>query len=372
MEKLNNMKKIIVISIIIFFLIGIFPAGKVLGDDPFIEVKEKMSNISDEEKKIVEELFILLQDIEEMEREVEKISKEIEKINDELRELEEKIKLEEIAYKKNRDTLRDVLKIYQKRGTGSFIEIILSSQNLTTFIRRLNALRDLTRNTGELLTTLDESKERLSTQKEELDNKLNLVKTEEEKLKIALYKKLAIRKDMEDFLDSLLEERELYEEYLLTLEKGWDVLKILFNDSIKEFSRMIEEGNIPADAIDITFSLPNIKGTMSEEDFNNIILSNPNLPEMVFVFEEEKVTLNMPSENLSLSGNFIILDDQSIKFQVSEGNFYDMKLEKASIEELFKDGELVLNLKPILDKNIIKSIEVKEDYIELSIGLKLF
>ena len=49
-----------------------------------------------------------------------------------------------------------------------------------------------------------------------------------------------------------------------------------------------------------------------------------------------------------------------------------MPLEPGYIEELLGEGDLVLDLKPLLGKNTLQSIKLKDGYIELNIKINLF
>lgn len=52
---------------------------------------------------------------------------------------------------------------------------------------------------------------------------------------------------------------------------------------------------------------------------------------------------------------------------MNEGRFFGMPLEKSSIEDLFSQGYVELNLGQILGKNKLKSIKINDDNIELQI-----
>jgi hypothetical protein len=49
-----------------------------------------------------------------------------------------------------------------------------------------------------------------------------------------------------------------------------------------------------------------------------------------------------------------------------------MKLTPGSLEELFNEGDLVLDIEPLLEGNSINALEIKEGYIELISKLNLF
>lgn len=371
--KATKLRGLITYTLIIAFITSFYFSSAVVGHaDPFSETKEKMSNISDEEKKVLQDLFLLIQEIEEAERMEEEIIKEIDVISKAIKVMEKMIDLEESTYDKNLSTLKEVLRSYQRSGPGTFIQIILDSENLTMLIRRLNALRDLTRNTGKLLELLSESKDKLAFEKMNLNEKLMVMEGKQEELRLSIDKKIELRNNMEEYLDSLQEEREYFQEQLASIQNAWDELKILLSETTKVFSNIIQSENLPEDAIKVTFSLFSIRGTISEDIFNGIISENSLLPKMEITFETDKMTIEMPDQNLILIGQLVIIDGNILMFDVGEGSFLGMPLEPASIEDLFKEGYIVLDLKPLLEGAAITSIKIQDGYLELRIIPKLF
>lgn len=336
------------------------------------EIEEKLANISEEEKQILEYLFIQVQEIDEMEREKNRISEEIALMSKDIEELEDRIKNEEANYDKNLSGLEKILKSYQRMGPGSFLDIILDSNNLTDLIRRINIIRDLTRNTGQLLDKIEESKEKLLAEKNNLDEKLKELEAKEEVLKETLAKKQELVKEKEEYLDSLAEDKELYMERLEYISMIMDELKEIFADFTKEFSRIIAEGNFPQNAVKETITLRGIKGIIEEKTFNDIISAQEGLPQIEFKFTPGNIEMSAPEKSLVLVGKFIIIEDQVLKFEAEKGSFYGMPLEKGTIEGLFEEGYFVLNLQPLIGKSVIKSVEIMDGYIELLVALKLF
>ena len=82
--------------------------------------------------------------------------------------------------------------------------------------------------------------------------------------------------------------------------------------------------------------------------------------------------MEFPEKNLTLQGTFSILDEKTLKFQVEEGNFYGFSLNKGTVYEFFKEGDFILDIEPLIGKNTLKSIEIMEGYMELTVGIKLF
>lgn len=363
----------IIICLAITIALAVFSASALASrGDPFSEIEEKLSGISVKEKEILENLFTLVQEIELMEAEEKELSLGVENINREIKTLEAAIAEGEVNYKKKQNSLEQVLKSYQRMGPGSYVEIILDSDDLGTFLQRVNILKDLTRNTGELLDQLEASGEKLSKEKTKLAENLVSAKEKQELAKAAIAKKMALKRELESYLTSLKGEKQHYQEQLAGIQKVWGELKPLFSDAAKEFTRIIEKGSLPSNALRITFSLFDVRGAIDDKIINKVISEQGELPNMIFSFHPGKVEISLPKKNLMLSGTFIIMEGHTLKFQAQEGSFFGMPLAPGSIEELFGEGDLELNLEPLLAGNVIHSVEIKEGYLELINKLNLF
>ncbi len=367
MYKIVKTKSVrfIFIAIIIFSFISIPALGQ-----PLSEIHEKLIGITDEEKEVLSELFILAQEIEGIEKEEKRLANDIKGLDNEIEKVKMAIAGEEKAFENNKEGLKQVLKSYQRMGPGSYLEIILGSDSLVTLLRRINTLQDITKNTGKLLNLIEENKKSLLNAKEELDG--NIVKLEEKQadLEEALSEKLRFKDDMEKYLGSLHDEREYYQEHLAVLEKAWDEVGKTVADTIKELSRIISEEELPLDAVKLSFSLLKIKGTIEEGVFNDILKKQPKLSKMFFKFTPGEMALELPDNNTVLRGQLVIIDGNTLEFKVENGDFYGLPLDSRSVSELFKENSLVLNLKPILGGNKLDSIEIKEGYLELTSTLK--
>jgi peptidoglycan hydrolase CwlO-like protein len=373
MLRLKKIKVLIASGLVIIFAFVIIPLGAVNGQaDPFMEVKEKLTGISEEEKEILINLFTIMQEIELIEAEEKELTQGVEAISKEIGELEAAIAEEERTCVKKQEGLASVLRSYQRMGPGSFLEIILSSDSLSTFLHRINTIRDLTKNTGELLEQLESSKEKLEEGKTELSEKLSLFKDKQEQSRQALARNIKLKNEKEEYLTSLKGEREYYQEHLDNIQEVWNELKLLISEAAKEFSYIIEKESLPTEALKLTFSFFEVKGSIEDEIINKVISEHSKLPSMTFAFHPDKVEISLPEKNIVLLGTFIILEGNTLKFQAQEGSFYGMPLEPGSMEELFSEGDLVLNLEPLLAGNKINAIAIKEGYLELISKLKLF
>lgn len=373
MCKMRNRSKFVILAVLIL-VNAIFISSEMTAEegDSMEEIEGKLEDISDEERKILDSLFIQAQEIEALEREKGKIVLDIEDMEKEIEDIDKKIHKETKNYEEKLNLLKQVLRSYQRMGPGSYIEIILDADNINNLLRRINTLRDLTRNTGGLLDSIDEIKNRLILEKANLDEKLNLLEEKENQLAKTIEEGQQKVQDMEEYLASLEGDREYYEERLDSILKIMDELTLLIKDATKEFTHIIKEGDLPEDKVEIKLAEKGVKATIDEDVFNEIIQTNSNLPKIILHFNLDRVGMEFPEKNLLLQGSFLILDGQTLKFQVEEGSFYGFVLKKGTIDKFFEEGDFVLDIQPLIGKNVMKKVEVREGYMELMVDIKLF
>jgi peptidoglycan hydrolase CwlO-like protein len=365
-------KRTSLLGILILIIISFYCTSVLAEDNKNIsDVQQKINNITEKEKKVLEELFNLSQEIGIAEGEERALSKEIENLGVEVKNIDKKIKEEEETYKTKQEGLNQVMKTYQRMGPGSYLEIIMNSDSLTDFLRRINTLRDLTRNTGKLLEKLDESKKMLTLENTRLRDKLELVQEKQRQAKELLAKKHKIKQQQEDYLASLKEESKFYRDHLNNIQQMVEELKPFLAKVSEKFYSITQTGSIPEDALRITFSMPYIKEQLDDKVLNEIIAKQPDFPKMVFAFNEGKTEIGFPDKKLLLSGTFIVEEGHILKFLVDRGEFYGMPLEIRYIEELFSGKQLALDCRPVLGGSKLESVETKKGYLELTVRFSL-
>ena len=101
---------------------------------------------------------------------------------------------------------------------------------------------------------------------------------------------------------------------------------------------------------------------------NGIIEKDKKLPKMIFDIRPEVIQIEIPDKHLLLSGTIVIESGSAIRFNVTDGTFYEMKLEKPSIEELFRDGYLVIDFKELIGDITLKQVNMKDGFIEFKVS----
>ncbi len=338
------------------------------------EARGNLTAMTQEEKAILEELFIIVQSIKEMETIQESTKIEIEDLKVDIKNMEVQVKEQEKKYDDNLHIMEEILKNYQKNGATSYLNLILSSDSLNTLLKRINILRDISRSTTTLLEELEASKAKIIEDKEKVEQTLDLVEERQRQLEEALIKNNALKNELELSLASLQEDKSKYEEYLNNLETTWKEIKPLFSETINMLVKTIEEGNVPEDTILLSnISFVSVTGNISEEKFKNILKTLDFPTEVDIELSENKIELIMPEIDIYMSGNLEIMDNkQSLIFNMEQGSYMGMKLEKSALEELFSFGYLEFNFKSMLGKSTIKSIKLNDDGLELKLNPVLF
>lgn len=340
--------------------------------DPLIDAEENLLKISDEEQKVLDVLYKLEQEIQKAERDGVTILENIEATKIMVATTQVKIDEEALSYEQNKGVLASLLKSYQKRGPGSTIEVILASENLRDLLRRLTILRDLTKQSNDLLDKIDQNKQTLEAEGLALEAQVISLEAEQDRLAVVVEEKSAAREEQEAYLSSLLEERAHFEDLLEEITLGWEALKPLFTRASQGFTSLAESGALPPEALDLRITLTGIEAGISAGDFNKAVVDNDLIPEMVFDFRPGEIELSIPESRLVLNGNFELSQTNVLVFEAQSGTFYDVPLEASAIEELFALGKLTLDLNTLTGDNQIKGVKSIEDKLLLSIKVKLF
>ncbi|MEW6622910.1 MAG: hypothetical protein AB1420_07265 [Bacillota bacterium] len=360
-------KLIVMISLISIFLLTSPPPHIAEQVGPIMEVEKQITSLSDEETATLKTLFSLGLEMVEIKEEQDQLTHEMTKVKGEINDIQNRIAAEESRQEKYRSGLRQVLRSYQRMGPASYLEIILKSNSLSAFLQRINTLRDLAGNTNKLLISIKESTAKLEAEREKHDDKLREMDNKQAQLESTLARALQLQKEMEAYLALIEEKKDYYQKQLDNMQKAWSEFKPFFSETIKELALIIQRGEIPLDAVKTTITPRGVKGTIDEKTFNEIISGHPGLPNIIFTFAPKKAVMKIPEKSLVLEGVFTIVKESAVAFIVTDGTFYDLPLNEAALKGLFSEGPFVMDFKPLIGSNILHSIEVKEQQIELFI-----
>lgn len=359
--------------IAITLILSMAVPGRVSGEvQPITEAREKLAGITEEEQKTLEELFKLTQEIEDMKREVERLTDELEIIEAGIRELDRSIGEEQKKYDDQLYILEQVLVSYQRGGPATYLELLFQSEDLSGFLDNINLIKDISRNVSELLDNLEASKQILADRREALMEEQLLLEEKKEELKEPIQKMNLLIEEQRAYLEDLKEEKQKFEEHLASLELMWTDLKGIFSSIVGEFSRIIGDGYFTMEDLNLSFNLFFVKGSVSDETFNRILKEHSTLPEIVFTFHPDNIMLEVPDKSLVLNGHFEVSGSSALLYVVESGSFYGIPLEQASIDELFKEGPLLIDFEAVAGELVLidinlDAVEARDGYLDFRI-----
>ena len=111
--------------------------------------------------------------------------------------------------------------------------------------------------------------------------------------------------------------------------------------------------------LNLQFGFFNVKGAIHEDTFNRIINENSTLSRINLSFGQDKVRIEVPDNNLVLDGYFE-MEGSTLLFVPETGIFYGMALEKESIDELFRNGPLIIDLNEIAGDMVTIDFKLKD------------
>ncbi len=338
------------------------------------DTKDRIENISEEEHRVLEKLFLITKEIEALEAEEGKLADEMFSMEEQITDLTDVIANLQREYDNKLDILQQVLVYYQRGGPATYLEILLSAESFSEFLKSLNVIKDITHNVSGLLSEIEEGRERLTLEKEQLAGKVVMLENKRLDLEHKRQERVKVQEEQEAYLLGLKEDRIYYEEQLQNLQLLWDNCKELFTNIVAETTRIIQEGYITAEDLNLEFGLFTMPGAIEEDTFNRILNDHSEMTETFFRFEDGEVLLEVPELHLALQGQFFIADDRAILYEITSGTFYELPLDDLSLQVLFEQGPLIIDFADITDGIAMVDFtleEVKSQEGQLSFVIKL-
>lgn len=253
-----------------------------------------------------------------------------------------------LRHEEYRTALAGMLASWQTAGPGSRLELLLTSESLSVFLRRLSAMRQLDRDFASLLADLEATEAALAAGEARLRDTLEDVAQKEQQLSTALAERQTKKTELETSLASLRADRDRYEAMLAELAETWAQAMTVFPALTKGFAEVIAAGGFPEDVLEMSFGLSGITAVMREARFQEILDSAEGLPPLAFGFTPEGIVLEVPEAQLLLLGRFEIEDGVTLVYRPVSGTQGGLILTEAQLADLSRNGELAFKLEPIL------------------------
>lgn len=234
------MKKRIIVVVLIIAIIQSF--GMCVFANTIDELKQQKKETEEKHTDIKEELSIELDAICELDAEISEYEKEIGQLEGKIEELNASIKNSEIEienlqkeHAEKEKLLEDRLVAIYMAGNTTYLDVLLSSEDITSLISNYYMVQQLAEADNKLLETIEEQENKIQSTKQKMENEkkeIDTAKREIEDKNNELKSKRVTRQEKADNLSA--EEKSLkdkIEEYQNSIDKMEEELAKAFENS---------------------------------------------------------------------------------------------------------------------------------------------
>lgn len=134
------------------------------------EKKEEIEGIQTEKSETMSEVEDLTIQISEYQSQIDDLDSQIEELNTKIEDSEKKIKEAQSKYDEQKELLDTRLVVAYEQGETSYLDVLLSSENIVDFISNYFYISELATSDTELMDSLQKEKQEIEQAKEELEN----------------------------------------------------------------------------------------------------------------------------------------------------------------------------------------------------------
>lgn len=189
------------------------------------EADNKLEIVQDELSENMQQLEKLSQTMAEYQIQIDEWGKQIDDLNTSIKEIQEKLDIAQKDYDEQEKLLESRLVTMYEAGDTSFLDFILSSNNIVDFISNYYLMAELTTYDEDLLEKIEREKSQIEQNKKMLEtqqSEYNTIKANYEKKKIILYNTKALKDEAASKLTeeekNLSEQIDEYRNQILAVE----------------------------------------------------------------------------------------------------------------------------------------------------------
>ena len=189
------------------------------------EADNKLEIVQDELSENMQQVEKLSQTMAEYQIQIDEWGKQIDDLNTSIKEIQEKLDIAQKDYDEQEKLLESRLVTMYEAGDTSFLDFILSSNNIVDFISNYYLMAELTTYDEDLLEKIEREKSQIEQNKKMLEtqqSEYNTIKANYEKKKIILYNTKALKDEAASKLTeeekTLSEQIDEYRNQILAVE----------------------------------------------------------------------------------------------------------------------------------------------------------
>ena len=162
----------------------IFSTSFIYGENEQLDLEKKLNENRDSQQRLDEQIIELNSKIKEVEEKIASTNEEINELDLQINDIKSEINDLENNIKNNKDQLSKRIKVINSNYSMSYIKILLNSSSISDFFNNMYIVKKIVKQDKEILTELDENKQKIEDKKNQIEKK----KVEVEKLKDELEK----------------------------------------------------------------------------------------------------------------------------------------------------------------------------------------
>lgn len=139
-------------------------------EDKIEENKQKKEEITAEKNQTISEVEDITTQIEDYENQINELDTKISELNTQIEESEKKIEEAQAQYDEQKELLDTRLVVAYEQGETSYLDVLLSSENIVDFISNYFYISELATSDTELMDSLQKEKEEIEKAKTDLEN----------------------------------------------------------------------------------------------------------------------------------------------------------------------------------------------------------
>ena len=181
---------------LITLIILLFSSTSIVFASKLSDIQEKKQEAQEQKKEVQSNKSAAMKQVEsisssimENEDKLEEIQDKLTDLNKEIKELEKQITEKEKEYAEKDKLVEERLIVQYKYGDTSYLDVILNSKNIIDFISNYHLVKEVLEYDKELLNSIEEQKNKIKADKEQLEEKQKEVKkqkAEQEKINATL------------------------------------------------------------------------------------------------------------------------------------------------------------------------------------------
>lgn len=172
------------------------------------ESQKELENIKEEKSETLKDVENLMGKISDYQSEIDELNSKISSLETKIKQANTKIKEDEEKYKKGQEELNQRLIAMYENGETSYLDVMLSANNLTDFISGYYMVAELATYDTDMLEQIEQEKKKIEEEKQELEQNKQVLDTSKKEKKSKADALSVAKKEKEQKASKLTQEEQ--------------------------------------------------------------------------------------------------------------------------------------------------------------------